>query len=243
MPYLVREGGLREFGSAEQLAGLYEALAKAQSAFGPIHRTRDVKIRSQSGSEYSFAYAPLEDLLEATRPALGANALSVLTPLANTADGRAEVLVMIAHGMGGRIMCGFEFAPLAEMKALGGQITYLRRYGYSAMLNLAADADADDMPDDATAQPKSAGVDFGAMSRQLAQEKPAEKMADVAPPVARPEGPSNDDVAPPLCDCGKVRVRRSAASTATKKAWSGWFCQVKSETGDGFMCKPIFDAD
>lgn len=135
----------REIGSEAQLGELYGALAKAQAAFAPVHRSKTVTIRTREGAAYTFSYAPLEDLLAATRPALGAVGLSVLTPIVRTdVSGEAAVLVVVAHAAGARIISRFSFAPTGDMKMVAGQITYLRRYGYSAMLNLAADDDAED---------------------------------------------------------------------------------------------------
>lgn len=139
----IRPGGLRESGTAEMLGQLYCAIGKAQATFEPIARSRTVKIAGQASS-YSFDYAPLEDLLAATRKSLSANGLAILTPIYRH-EGEAQVLIIVAHEAGGRIMVPFGFTPQSEIKGLGAQITYLRRYGYAAMLNLTADTD--DLPD------------------------------------------------------------------------------------------------
>ena len=136
--------GFRELGSDEALGKLYLALGKAQAAFHPISRSKTVQIRGQAAN-YSFDYAPLEDLLAATRKALTDNGLVVLTPIYRW-EGEAQVLVILAHEAGARIIVPFGFTPQAEIKGLGAQITYLRRYGYAALLNLTADSDADDQP-------------------------------------------------------------------------------------------------
>lgn len=137
--------GYVEIGTGEQISALYASLGKAQAAFGAVHRTKTVQVRMQSGQSYSFAYAPLEDLIAATRPALTANGLTVLTPAARTKSG-PKVLVVVAHAEGGRIASEFRFEAQGDMKNLAGQITYLKRYGYSSMLCLSADDDADDEP-------------------------------------------------------------------------------------------------
>lgn len=134
--------GYAEMGNTEELGKLYAALAAAQASFGEIHRSRTV-----SAGSYSFRYAPLEDLLAATRPALAANGLAVLTPIVGGADGLARVMVVVAHRDGGRLIALFAFKAQGQMKDIGGQITYVRRYGYSAMLNLAADDDEDERPE------------------------------------------------------------------------------------------------
>jgi hypothetical protein len=135
--------GYEEIGSPEQLGALFAALAKAQTSFGAIHRSKTVNIKTDKGA-YSFAYAPLEDLIEATRPALAANGLAVLTPMVRANGGNAAVRTILAHAEGGRIASSFEFSPLGDIKQMAGQVTYLRRYGYSALLCLASDDDAED---------------------------------------------------------------------------------------------------
>lgn len=136
-------GNVQEFGTDEQLGKLYLAIANAQAEFGAITRTKTVNVRMKDGGGYSFAYAPLEDLLAATRPALAKNGLAVMTPIARD-GGDAKIVMILAHKDGGRIVTTFAFPPKPDIKELAGQITYLRRYSYSAMLNLAADDDDDD---------------------------------------------------------------------------------------------------
>lgn len=151
-------GSFEERGTPEQLAALYGALARAQAKFNPIHRSKNVTIKSDKGA-YSFAYAPLEDLLAATRQALAEEGLAVLTPAGRT-GGAPCVRTILSHQDGARLIATFEFQPLPDIKQLAGQFTYLRRYGYSALLNLASDDDADDedvpMPSGVRRQSKAA---------------------------------------------------------------------------------------
>lgn len=137
--------GFEEVGTPAQIASLYGALAEAQSEFSAVKRSKRVTIRLAGGAGYEFAYAPLEDLLAATRPALGKHGIAVLTPMLRVADSTtARVVVILAHKDGARIASSFEFLPAGDIKQMAGQVTYVRRYGYSALLNLAADDDADD---------------------------------------------------------------------------------------------------
>ena len=145
--------GYHEFGTPEQVTALYAALGAAQGKFGQIKRSKEVYIRSEKGN-YKFAYAPLEDLIAATRPALTEVGLTVLTPAINESLG-AKVLIILAHKDGGRLVSEFRFMPANDIKQTAGVITYVRRYGYSSILCLAADDDADDHPaqDQTSARP------------------------------------------------------------------------------------------
>lgn len=163
--------GFTEIGTNEQLAALYIALTRAQAAFGAIHRNQNVKAGS-----YSFNYAPLDQLVEATRSALAANGLVVLTPVVRTATG-CKALVIVAHSDGARICSEFRFEPTGTMKDIGGQQTYARRYGYSAMLNLTAD---DDLDDQAEVKPQSRQQP---KPPQTARETAAGPRSEAVPPV------------------------------------------------------------
>jgi hypothetical protein len=164
--------GYTEHGSPEALGKLYAALADAQSHFGEIHRSREVKAGS-----YSFRYAPLEDLLAATRPALAAQGLAVLTPIVSTDGVLARVLATIVHKDGARLAFAFAFKATGAMKDIGGQVTYARRYAYSALLNLAADDDEDDVPSETQARQR----------QQPKREPPA--------PIQQAAAPTTQDVA------------------------------------------------
>lgn len=140
-------GDYQEMGTDEQIGKLYMALGMAQAQFGEIKRSKTVSVRMREGGTYTFSYAPLEDLLHATRQALTENGLALLTPIARTAGGGdAKVITILAHKDGARVIATFSFPPKADIKDLAGQITYLRRYSYSALLNLAADDDDDNRP-------------------------------------------------------------------------------------------------
>lgn len=173
--------GYAEIGTPEQIGALYAALSAAQGEFGEIHRSKTVTIQPRDSRAYSFSYAPLEDLHAATRPALVNHKLAVLTPVERAHhDGSARVLAILAHADGGRIVSSFAFAPNADMKLCAGQITYLRRYGYSALLNLAADDDDDDV---STEQHAASAPRAVAPPKQADQPKPPPSKAATSPPA------------------------------------------------------------
>jgi hypothetical protein len=102
-------------------------------------------VKVGGNANYKFAYAPLEELLAATVPALSANGLVIMMPFTLKDDTCAQN-VIIAHECGGRLVYRFVFSPLEDEKKFGGQTTYLQRYCYRSVLMLAADADLDDIP-------------------------------------------------------------------------------------------------
>jgi hypothetical protein len=124
------------------LAPLFAALAKAQGEFGEIHRSATVTIKPREGAAYSFSYAPLDEVLDAVRPALSKNGLWLGQPL-SSAGGRHTLRTILAHSSGASMMMTTELAANGDIKALGSAITYMRRYTVQALLGVAAEEDDD----------------------------------------------------------------------------------------------------
>ena len=76
---------------SEQINELAAALAKATLEFKPILRNKTVSVRMKSGGQYTFAYAPMETILEATKPALAKHGISALQ---NLKDGHLVTLLI-----------------------------------------------------------------------------------------------------------------------------------------------------
>jgi hypothetical protein len=134
----------------QQLAELYAALAKAQAEFPPIERTRTVEVRSDKGN-YSFDYAPLDVVIEATRPALTKHGLAVMQPLDTLEGGALAIRTKLTHASGAELEFVTPLQRTDKIQQLGSLITYMRRYAYQAIVGVATDSDddgnaADDQP-------------------------------------------------------------------------------------------------
>lgn len=123
------------------IAKLASALAKAQGAFRPIVKNREVKIATKSGSSYNFKYADLEELIDATRAHLAANGLSIVQLIAGT-----SLRTALLHESGEQLVSEMPLGAAGgdDIKTFGAKISYLRRYAYQSMLCLAADDDLDE---------------------------------------------------------------------------------------------------
>ncbi len=118
------------------------ALAKAQAAFEPITQDRLVEVRTEKG-KYDFRYATLHEIIAKTRDGLTKNGIaftqrvigsdSVETVLMHESGQRlvSEMPVIVAQGRG------------HPAQALGGAVSYARRYGLAAALGVAGDDDSD----------------------------------------------------------------------------------------------------
>ncbi|NTE96732.1 ERF family protein [Agrobacterium tumefaciens] len=148
------------YGTPAQLAALYAALAAAQGEFEPIVKNRDVAIaykddQGRPAGTYSFRYADLEEITAKTRPALAKNKLATIQPLGPAANGSGvSLFTQLVHADGGMLISELTVSTgFKDIKGMGAQISYLRRYAKSAMLDLAADDDLDEQP------PQSPGGD------------------------------------------------------------------------------------
>lgn len=124
---------------------LYKALAKAQGEFPSIPKNKEVKKKgvSKTGKEfeYTYFYADLDSIVEATRPILAKNGLAFLQSI----DPKEQVCeTLIVHEGGGTLQ---STCPIilekSDMQKLGGAITYAKRYGLSAALGISTDDDLD----------------------------------------------------------------------------------------------------
>ena len=118
---------------------LYTALSKAQGEFAEIKKSEIGQIGNQK-----FRYADLDQLIKATRPALTKHNLSVIQ-LLETEGGENFVTTTLAHSSGQSVSSKLlvERSQCVRVQDYGKTSSYLRRYGYSAILCLAADADLD----------------------------------------------------------------------------------------------------
>lgn len=130
---------------SESIASLSAALAKAQAEFSAIAKNRAVNIQMKLGGSYKFKYADLEATINATRPALSKNGLSVIQPICDD-----KLFTIITHSSGEYIE---SFMPLPtqigdDPKQYGAKISYLRRYAYQSLVCVMADDGLDEAGDD-----------------------------------------------------------------------------------------------
>jgi ERF superfamily len=123
----------------ESVKALNTALAKAQAEFPRLERSKSVTVKTREQGSYSFSYAPLDAILEKTRPALTKHGLALTQQL--TANGlRTE----LRHKDGAKIGGTFPLPHTpASAQQLGSLLTYLRRYAIVALLGVAAEDDDD----------------------------------------------------------------------------------------------------
>lgn len=119
---------------SDTIAEIAAALSKAQ---GQI----EAATKGSTNPAFKSKYADINALRDAIREPLAVNDLSLLQ-FPRTLEGRVEVETMILH-KSGEYMSETLSMPVGKPDAhgIGSAITYARRYGMSALLNLAADDD------------------------------------------------------------------------------------------------------
>lgn len=160
--------------NTENLGELFAALAMARQEFGTLTKGKTASIRSDKGASYSYSYADLSDVIEATAAALAKHGLVVIQEPEVISDGGRQLVVIngcIAHKSGAIYRLRSLPLPVAggTAQAIGSAISYGRRYQLSAALNLAA---ADD-------DGNEAGIDANApRSAQKAQQPKSKRTVD-----------------------------------------------------------------
>ncbi|MFH2113354.1 MAG: ERF family protein [Spirochaetota bacterium] len=130
---------------------LWDALAKAQAEFQPVVFDSVGKVKykerdGRAGGEFQYRYASLAAVLAAVRPALNKWGIFLGQGIEHfISDGKAFVRITTSLRKGTATLDTALALPCMEStpQAIGGIITYGRRYTLTAMLGLAAEDDDD----------------------------------------------------------------------------------------------------
>lgn len=163
------------------------ALAAAQGEFLTPKRTKTANVGT-----YKYSYAPLEEIIEATRPALSKNGLA-LTQCPTRVDANLVMRTILWHG-NEWIGCDWPiFSDKATAQVFGGGTTYARRYGMSSLLGIAPEDDDDgNLADGTVAEVKG----------KPTAKKPA--VAPLRPPLEPPRTPEVFDL-----ETGELTARKA----------------------------------
>jgi hypothetical protein len=147
------------------------ALAKAQAEFLVPKKSRTAK-----AGTFSYRYSTLDELIEATRPALAKHGLSVQQDVfCGRVDAQSEIEVCVTTQITHSSGQWWRSTPFAlpagtTPQNAGAACTYARRYSLGAALNVAAEEDTDAQ----TVQPaKSNGKDLHTAPAAVPPKDPA----------------------------------------------------------------------
>lgn len=166
---------------SENTKEIFEALAKAQGAFGGAKK-------DSLNPHFKSKYADLASIIEAVRPAMTANGLSSLQEVTMVERGVA-VTTLVTHSSGQWVEFGPIVVPLQKTDAhgVGSASTYARRYALGAALGVAAE------DDDGNEALKPAPQMKQAVRREMPEEaKKALELVEFSPeePYVIPSGPN-----------------------------------------------------
>lgn len=125
---------------SEQFNELAAALAKAQSEFLSIGKSKTVKFGATQ-----YKYADLSEMIKATTPALSKHGLSITQELHPSEDDENELILetTLMHSSGQWRSSFYPIIRCTKPQEQGSQITYARKYALQGVLNIAADEDDD----------------------------------------------------------------------------------------------------
>lgn len=173
------------------------ALAAAQGKFPPIPRDKSVSVDIKDKEtrriigNYSYKYAPLETIIDKTRPALSENSLATLqSPELVVVDGKTVEVVrsLLLHSSGQWLAIDIPLFFSRGQNAAqdyGSSLTYARRYGMQLLLGVAADDDDDAQRLEGSERPGHAGSGRGSSdvvmpARRSQQQQPGHDELDQA---------------------------------------------------------------
>jgi len=123
---------------------LSAALVAFQGEIGSVGKGSTAKVEKDGRLLYSYKYADLASVLEATREARAKAGLAVVQfPTGDAATG-ITLFTTVMHSSGQWMRGALTLRPMdTKPQTLGSLITYLRRYCYSAVLGIATEEDDD----------------------------------------------------------------------------------------------------
>lgn len=123
---------------SDNITDIAKALTDTQSELKNPYNTAD-------NPYFKSKYAPLPDVLNAVRPVLAKNGISIIQRPATDDSGNTGVETMILHKSGQYILLEPYFLKPSKIdpQTAGGAITYARRYALNAILGISGEEDYD----------------------------------------------------------------------------------------------------
>jgi len=123
---------------------LYSALAKAHGELGNPKKNKTVTVtHKDKKGKHSFKYATLDSIIDYIKPILSSHGLCIFQRVAKV-DDTLSMITCIVHDGGGLLESAIPMMQIpTDPKDYGGRLTYMRRYGLCAALNISAEDDTD----------------------------------------------------------------------------------------------------
>jgi len=181
-------------------SGLFAALAALQADLPRIGKGNTADVTNAQGKKlYSYKFADLADVSQAIMPKLGKVGLA-FTSKPTLVDGQFVLVYKLTHVSGETDEGMYPLPANGTPQAIGGAITYARRYCLCAVTGIAPDGDDDDARA-AEDNHRQSAADAFERAAPAQQPRRAERMASVpdndpwygdAPPVAGLDADGNE---------------------------------------------------
>jgi len=127
---------------SDNLNELFAALAKASAEMPIVLKNKIANFLTKSGVRITYKYADLTDVIEVCRPYIAKFGLSVLQlPQCRGTD--SVLITTLAHSSGQFISSELFLERNINPQTFGSYLTYMRRYGYCAILSISSEEDDD----------------------------------------------------------------------------------------------------
>jgi len=167
---------------------LAAALAKVQGVLPPVPKTHTASLKGTTKDgrpyEYEYKYAALDAVFDCCRRPLSENGLAVVQTV-NCEEGRPlQIETTLMHTSGQWVSSAFPLAAARTPQDLGGQITYYRRYAFSALVGIVTEDDDDGQ------QGGNQGQDKQRMDRSSFDDRGDEPSQSTPPPEEQGQAPN-----------------------------------------------------
>ena len=116
---------------------LFNALAKFHDEIKNPKKTKEVIVKHKNGGSHKFKYAPLDEIIESTRTILSGLGLTIIQSVEPIGE-KDYLITQINHSSGEFQRSSLPFGSVpTDPQTYGSRLTYLKRYGYCAALNIA----------------------------------------------------------------------------------------------------------
>lgn len=131
--------------ASDTIQNLSKALAEFRKEAKQPTRSKTVTVKTRTGSNYQYSYAPLEKVVEVIDKVASKHGLSYLQEAYTADNGSPAIVTRLMHSSGEWL----ETRPMvlaannSDAQSQGSSITYARRYQLSALFGIAAEDDDD----------------------------------------------------------------------------------------------------
>lgn len=120
---------------------LFTALSIAQGEFTPVQYDKKVDFDTKKGGRVKYNYASFAAIMRMAQKPLSTNGLSVFQVTENN-----NLITILAHKSGQSITSVIPVPGAEDIKQLGANLSYLRRYQYTSIIGaVVADEDNEEM--------------------------------------------------------------------------------------------------